>query len=70
MKAKEEYEHQWRGKLDALLEPAQNHLRQLLEDPNPAVRQRAIDQIFKYSGNDIQKHHVVTQDISIAFGQE
>ena len=70
MKAKEQYEMEWRGKLDALLIPAQNHLRQLLEDPNPSVRQRAIDQIMKYSGNDIQKHHVLTQDISIGFGEE
>jgi len=68
MKAKEAYEEEWKGKLDRLLVPAQNELRRLLEDPNPSIRQKAIDQIMKYSGNDVQKHLVAVHNIQIGFG--
>jgi hypothetical protein len=44
----------------------------LLESPSDTVRQRAIDQIIKYTGNDIQKHLIKAQieNISIGFGEE
>jgi len=70
MSAKEQYEESWKGKLDALLEPAMQELNDLLHSDNPLIKQKAIDQIYKMSGYDIQKHHVVTQDITIGFGQE
>jgi translation initiation factor 2 alpha subunit (eIF-2alpha) len=53
--AKEKYEEAWRAKLTKLLDPAMNELHSLLADDDPKVRQRAIDQIVKYTGNDIEK---------------
>ena len=70
MKAKDQYEEVWRNKLEGLLHPAQEELRNLLMDNNPAIRQKAIDQIMKYSGNDVQKHLVAVQQINLKFGEE
>jgi len=69
MKAKEEYEDEWKGKLEQLLVPAQQHLRQLLEDPDPKVRSDAIKMVMKYSGNDIQKHLVRQEITTVSFGE-
>ena len=71
-KAKDDYEEIWKGKLEGLLEPAMQKLIDLLESPSDTVRQRAIDQIIKYTGNDIQKHLIKAQieNISIGFGEE
>ena len=53
--AKEKYDELWRGKLNKMLDPAMNELMSLLADDDAKVRQRAIDQIVKYTGNDIEK---------------
>ena len=53
--ARDKYEEQWRAKLNKMLDPAMNELFNLLADEDPKVRQRAIDQIVKYTGNDIEK---------------
>lgn len=53
--AKEKYEEGWRAKLNKMLDPAMNELFSLLADEDAKVRQRAIDQIVKYTGNDIEK---------------
>ena len=53
--AKDKYEENWRAKLSKMLDPAMNELFRLLADEDNKVRQRAIDQIMKYSGNDIEK---------------
>ena len=53
--AREKYEEMWRAKLNKMLDPAMNELFSLLADEDPKVRQRAIDQIVKYTGNDIEK---------------
>lgn len=53
--AKEKYEENWRAKLSKMLSPAMDELYNLLIDDDPKIRQRAIDQIVKYTGNDIQK---------------
>lgn len=53
--AREKYEERWRAKLNKLLDPAMNELFSLLSDEDPKVRQRAVDQIVKYTGNDIEK---------------
>ena len=70
MKAKNDYDEQWRANLEGMLRPAMIELQDLLRSDNPLVKQRAIDQIIKYSGNDVQKHLVAIQDISIGFGEE
>ena len=67
MKAKEEWEEGWRGELENLLEPAIETLREGLSSDNHYVRSKTIDQIWKMSGNDIQKHHVLTQQIQVGF---
>ena len=56
--AKEKYEEGWRAKLDGMLEPAMEVLLELLHSDNNQVRQRAIDQILKYSGNDIDRQQI------------
>ena len=53
--AREKYEEGWRAKLNKMLDPAMNELFALLADEDAKVRQRAIDQIVKYTGNDIEK---------------
>lgn len=53
--AREKYDEAWRAKLNKLLDPAMNELFSLLSDDDAKVRQRAVDQIVKYTGNDIEK---------------
>ena len=38
-----------------MLDPAMNELFTLLASDDEKIKQRAIDQIVKYTGNDIQK---------------
>jgi hypothetical protein len=70
--AKEQYEEGWKGRLEGLLEPAMQELTDLLRSDNPLVKQKAIDQIYKMSGYDIQKHLVKAQveNITIGFGEQ
>lgn len=70
MAAKEQYEEGWRGELENLIEPAIAVLRQGLTSDNHYIRSKTIDQIWKMSGNDIQKHLIRGQieTINIAFG--
>ena len=55
-----------------MLEPAANQLRLLLNDESPAIRQRAIDQIMKYTGRDIERKLIKAeiQNITIGFQEE
>ena len=71
-KAKDDYEEIWKSKLEGLLDPAMQELVRLLNSPSDTIKQRAIDQIIKYTGNDIQKHLVKAQieNITIGFGQD
>ena len=55
MKAKEMYMDAWKERLDKSISPAVDELIRLLANESSAVRQRAIDQIMKYTGHDIQK---------------
>lgn len=70
--AKDLYDARWRNKIDRLLEPASNELRNLLTDNDPKVRQRAIDQVMKYTGNDIERKLIKAEinNIQIGFGEE
>ena len=71
MKAKNDYEEAWRSNLEGMLKPATEKLFNMLDSPSEAIRQRAIDQIMKYTGNDVQKHLIKAQieNISIGFGE-
>ena len=53
--AREKYEENWRAKLNKMLDPAMDRLFELLVSDDEKIRQRAIDQIVKYTGNDIEK---------------
>jgi hypothetical protein len=69
--AGERYEEGWREQLRKLLKPATNELTRLLADEDPKIKQRAVDQIMKYTGNDIQKIDAnISGDLEIKFGDE
>lgn len=70
VKAKNDYDEQWRANLEGMLKPAMEELQELLRSDNPMIKQKAIDQIVKYTGNDVQKHLVAVQNISIGFGEQ
>ncbi len=55
MTAKGRYDEGWRQKLNSMLSPAMESLVELMYNEDAKVRQRAIDQIVKYTGNDIEK---------------
>lgn len=53
--ANDRYQEGWKAKLNKMLDPAMNELFTLLASDDEKIKQRAIDQIVKYTGNDIQK---------------
>ena len=55
MKAGERYKEGWRELLNKQLTPAVLTIIELLGSEDEKVRQRAVDQIMKYTGNDIEK---------------
>ena len=69
LKAKEYHSTAWKQLLEKQLTPAVQELIRLMADDDPKVRQRAVDQIFRYTGEDIQKIQAeVKGDIKVAFG--
>lgn len=69
--AKEQYEENWRAKLNKMLDPAMDRLFELLVSDDEKVRQRAIDQIVKYTGNDIEKiEATIDASITLNWGDE
>jgi len=63
------YQEHWREKLSKLIDPAVDELIGLLADDDPKIRQRAIDQIFKYTGNDVEKIEAnVTGNVILNWG--
>lgn len=67
-KSKNLYDESWKERLNKLLGPATEELTRLLADENPKIRQRAIDQIVKYTGHDIQKIEAdIKGDIIVSF---
>ena len=69
--AKEQYDENWKAKLHKMLDPAMNELFSLLANEDSKIRQRAIDQIVKYTGNDIQKIEAKIQgDIKLNWGED
>ena len=69
--AKEKYDETWRNKLEKMLDPAMQELYNLLGNEDSKIRQRAIDQVIKYSGNDIDKSEVkLDTNITLNWGDE
>jgi hypothetical protein len=70
-KAKEKYDEGWKERLNKLLGPATDELYTLLASDDEKIRQRAIDQIMKYTGQDIQRIQAeIKGDIKVSFGDE
>ena len=68
LKAKEKHTTMWKALLEKQLTPAVEELIRLMADENPKIRQQAISQVFKYTGNDIQKIQAeVKGDIQVSF---
>ena len=71
IKSKDLYQESWRDKLSKQLDPAVNELIRLLASDDEKVRQRAIDQIMKYNGEDEIKVAVTGQmDINLTWGDD
>ena len=72
IKAGERYEEEWREKLKKMLDPAVTELYALLGSEDNKIRQRAIDQIMKYNGEDIQRVEgdLKIESISLKWGNE
>ena len=69
IKSKDKYNDGWREKLNKQLDPAVNELIRLLADEDSKVRQRAVDQIMKYNGEDEIKVAISGQmDIKLNWG--
>ena len=69
IKSKDLYNESWRDKLNKQLDPAVNELIRLLASDDEKIRQRAIDQIMKYNGEDEIKVALTGQmDINLNWG--
>lgn len=69
-KASELYKESWREKLSKQLDPAVDTLIELLASDDEKVRQRAVDQIMKYTGHDItQIEAKVEGEITLSWGE-
>ena len=52
------YQDHWKDKLNKQLDPAINALIELLASDNEKIRQRAVDQILRYTGHDVDKQEI------------
>ena len=71
--AREVWENSLQNKLEKMVEPAANQLRELLEDNDPRVRSDAIKMVMKYTGRDIErrlvKAEIENKVINVGFGE-
>ena len=71
MKSKDHYNESWREKLAKQLDPAVNELIRLLASDDEKIKQRAVDQIMKYNGEDEIKVAISGEmDIKLNWGDE
>lgn len=68
--AKQEHDERWRGTLEGLLEETVVALQEGLRSDNHYTRSKTIDQIMKYSGNDVQKHMHLIKSITVGFQED
>ena len=70
-KAKEMFDQGWKERLEKMLGPATDELFSLLSSEDQKIRQRAVDQIMKYTGHDVQKIQAeVKGEINVSFQSE
>lgn len=53
--ASRKYKSYWKEKLDKQVGPAVDKIIELLDNEDPRISQKAIEQIFKYTGNEVEK---------------
>jgi len=72
METSKRYNENWKEKLNKLLDPAIDELYTLLASDDEKIRQRAIDQIVKYTGNDITKIEgdIKVEQVKLSWGDE
>lgn len=71
MSAKERYDEGWKQKLNNMLEPAMESLVELMYNEDAKVRQRAIDQVVKYTGHDVEKIEAkIEANIELKWGED
>lgn len=71
LKAKEYHQTVWKDLLEKQLTPAVQELIRLMADGDPKVRQRAVDQVFDYTGHKIKKVEAeVKGDVTVSFGDK
>jgi len=71
IKSKDLYQESWREKLSKQLDPAVNELIRLLASDDEKIKQRAVDQIMKYNGEDEIKVAISGEmDIKLNWGDE
>lgn len=71
LKAKEYHQTVWKDLLEKQLTPAVQELIRLMADGDPKVRQRAVDQVFDYTGHKIKKVEAeVKGDVTVKFGNQ
>ncbi len=69
-RAREIKNERWDEKLDELLNPAIEELRELLTNPDARIRQKAVDQVVEYAGRKIKnvKTDITSEGKSITIG--
>jgi len=71
LKAKQYYTEVWKDLLEKQLTPAVQELIRLMADEDPKIRQQAINQVFKFTGNDVQKIQAdIKGDIKVSFNSD
>jgi len=69
--ARDKYEEGWKAKLNKMLDPAMDTLIELMADDDARIRSRAVDQIVKYTGNDIEKIEAkIDAKVELKWGDE
>ncbi len=70
-KAKQMYDNEWRDRLNELLGPATEKLREHLQGPDGRLSDAAIAKIFQYTGNNVEKVEAkVDAEIKVKFGSQ
>lgn len=69
-RAKEKFDNGWKEQLQQLLKPATDKIAEGLEAEDARTYQKAIEQVFKYSGNDVDKQEIdlTIKDIDTKWG--
>ena len=69
-KAKNQYDDRWKERLDKQLSPAVDALIELLHSDDEQIRQKAINQVFKYTNNDgtTKIDANIQGDVKLSFG--